>query len=210
MVLAVTVLELVVTVAVMVVDPTVSSEARPALLMVATLVVPLVHETTVVRSCVEPSAKVPVALNCWLPVLCETVGEVGVIVIDDNWLAVTISEAVAEPLSWLAVMVVVPVATVVATPALTVATPPLEEVHFAEEVTSFEAPLTVVPEAVKFTVWPVADRREVGETVRLAMESPEVKKLLQPAMKTTVRTVMNANTATRLPNCTRHLRGIPL
>ena len=76
----------------------------------------------------------------------------------------------------MAVMVAVPVAMVVTVPAETVAILLLDDVHVAVEVTSEVLPFTVVPEAVKVTVWPVAARRDTGEMVMLAIESPDVKK----------------------------------
>src|SRR5262249_8237413 len=56
-----------------------------------------------------------------------------------------------------------------------------DEVHVADEVTSLESPLTVVPVAVNMMVLPVAESRETGETVILAIESPEEKKPGHPA-----------------------------
>lgn len=61
----------------------------------------------------------------------------------------TSNDAVADPLPELAVMVVVPVVTAVATPVFViVATDVFEEDHFAEVVTSCVVPFTVVPVAV--------------------------------------------------------------
>jgi hypothetical protein len=110
-----------------------------------------------------------------------TVGEVGVMAIEISVLEVTITDAVAEPLSWLAVMEALPTATAVATPAETVAVALFEEVHLAVAVTSLESPFTVVPVAVKFMVSPMAARRETGEIAKVAMESPDEKKPEQPA-----------------------------
>ncbi len=152
-VFAVTAPLLVVTVAVMVTccPPPVTRVATPLLLMVAMEVLLLVHCTTLVRFWVVPSEKVPLAVNCWVPCVCATLGFVGEMVRppDCKVAVLTISEAVAEPLPELAVIVVVPLATAVATPAFeTVATDVFEEDHLAVEVTSCVVPFTVVPVAV--------------------------------------------------------------
>jgi hypothetical protein len=190
--------EPVVTVAVMVVDPAVRSVATPELLMVATLALLLVHETLFVRFVVDPSWNVPVAVNCCERAVCNTEGLFGVTAIDCSVLAVTIKEAVPASPSWEAVIVAVPVPTVVTAPALTVATEVGDAVHFAVEVTSFDTPLTVVPFAVKLMVWPVAESLEAGVRVTEAMESPEVKKLLQPLI-----TKMGITDKTKAIRCTR-------
>lgn len=185
-VFAVTCPLLVVTVAVMVVDPDESRVAKPLPLMVAMVVVPLVQATRVVRSLVELSAKVPVAVNCSVPWVRKTLGLLGVMAIEVNWVVVTIKLAVSEPESWLAEMVALPAATGVAIPELLmVTTVEGEAVHLAVEDTSLESPLTVVPLAVNCTESPTAARRDLGLTVREAMESPEVKKLLHPPMNAT-------------------------
>ena len=155
MVFAVTAPLLVVTVAVIIVvaPAPLTNVASPLLLMVATAVLLLVHCTTLDRFCVVPLAKVPVAVNCCEPVVSATEGLVGEIEIEDKVEALMINEAVEDPSPSLAEIVVSPVLTAVATPPLAiVATPVFDDVQVAEEVTSWEAPFTVVPVAVKLMV----------------------------------------------------------
>jgi hypothetical protein len=207
-VLAVTAPLLVVTVAVIVVVwPLPATKlARPLLLIVATEVLLLVHCTTLDRFCVVPLAKVPVAVNCWLPVVSATEGVDGEIEIEDKVEALMIKEAVDEPSPLFAEIVVSPVLTAVATPPLAmVATPVFDDDHVADEVTSWVVPFTVVPVAVKFMVCPVAAKKEPGLMVRLAMELPEVKKSPHPArsVASTNKDVMKKTTLRS--NCNRHL-----
>ena len=139
----------VVTDAVIWVLPAVNKLAKPVLLMVATLVVPLVHCTKLLKSWVEPSEKVPVALNCCVPVESATVGLDGVTAILVRSVLATSRDPVLEPSSCLAVIVVVPAATAVAFPVLSmVATLGADDVQVAVDVMSFVSPFTVVPDAV--------------------------------------------------------------
>lgn len=204
-VVPVTTPESVVTVAVMVVCPDAISVATPELLMVATLVLLLVHCTMEVRSFVEESANVPVAMNCCVSCVCRTEGLEGERPIDDRVLAVTIRLAVPVSESCVAVMLAVPAETVVTAPALTVATAELVVFHVAVEVTSLAAPFTVVPLAVKVIVLPLAASREVGLIVIEAMESPEVKKPLQPLTRK-----MGTRDSTSPIRCTRRTIRPPL
>ncbi len=116
-------------VAVIVVLPCATLVANPAALIVAALVVPELHVTVAVRFCVELSLYVPVAVNCSVvPALIE--GLAGVTAIDTKVAAVTVSEV--EPLIEpdVAVIVVLPCATLVANPAaLIVATLVVPELH---------------------------------------------------------------------------------
>lgn len=154
--------------------------ASPVLFTVAMLVLLLDHDTRFVKSIVCPLFRFPTALNCCvLPV--ATLGLVGVTVIGEvvcSGLAVIVSFVVPEPWSCEAVITAVPAPTVVTVPALTVATLLFDDVHFAVAVTSLASPFTVVPVAVREIVCPEAERIAVGETDIVAMESPEVKKLL--------------------------------
>lgn len=103
-------------VAVIVVDPTAALEARPVLLMGATVPLEVVQVAVPVRSEVVPSEYVPVAVNCWfVPRGME--GLAGATAIetscaDDR----TVRLAVPLIVPTVAVMVVVPAPAGVATP----------------------------------------------------------------------------------------------
>ena len=129
-------------VAVMLVTPTETLVARPslpgALLTVATVSSEELHVTALVRSWVELSLKVPIAVNgCVVPSAID--GSVGVTSIEVRTAAVTVS--VVEPPRLVALSVAVrveaPIETLVVRPsASTVATPESEEVHATELVKS--------------------------------------------------------------------------
>src|SRR6266536_3794645 len=110
-------------VAVIVVVPAATDVARPcdppALLIVATAVLDELQVTWVVRSCVVLSLKVPVAVNCWVNPSGRP-GLVGVGAIVDRVAAVTVSVVLPETPPKVAVIVVVPAATDVARPALSI------------------------------------------------------------------------------------------
>jgi hypothetical protein len=103
----------------MVVVPTLNVVASPwlpgVLLMVALLVVDDVQLTCVVRVCVVLSEKVPVASNCCV-VPRGFVGFVGVTAIEDNVAVVTVSVVDALTVPSVAVIVVAPTPTAVASP----------------------------------------------------------------------------------------------
>jgi len=105
-------------VAVIVVDPTDALEARPVLLIGATVPLEVVQVAVLVRSEVEPSEYVPVAVNCWVvPKGME--GLVGATVIETSCAdARTVRLAVPLIVPTAAVMVVVPAPAPVATPWL--------------------------------------------------------------------------------------------
>lgn len=120
-------------VAVMVAVPCPTLLARPcplaALLIVATLVVSELHCTVPVMFCWLPSVNVPVAVNCCV-VPSGIVGIAGVTAIDTTTAAVTVS--VVEPLIVpdVAVTLVLPRATLLASPCpLTVAMAPFPVLH---------------------------------------------------------------------------------
>ena len=124
-------------VAVIVVSPCASPEARPAAPMVAMLLADVVQSTSAVRSCVELSVKTPVAAN-WTCVPVATLAVAGVTSRRATVADVTVS--VAWP-AWppnVAVIALVPGATPTALPlrAPTVATAGLPDVHAASAVTS--------------------------------------------------------------------------
>ena len=109
--------------AVILLVPVFTAVAKPLGLIVATDGVPEAHVTWLVRSIIEPSEKVPVAVNCCVSPL-GTDGFTGATAIVCNVAAVTVSVSAAEVTpSKLAVMLLVPTPTPVARPAaLTVAT----------------------------------------------------------------------------------------
>jgi hypothetical protein len=105
------------------------------------------HVTLFVRSCVELSEKVPVAVNCWEAAL-SILALAGVIAREDSDAALTVSGRVALRLPTLPVMVTEPTATPVTTPVLlTDATLGLDELQVAEDVT-----FSLTPEAVSVTL----------------------------------------------------------
>src|SRR5437773_5282149 len=110
-------------VAVIVVVPAATDVARPcdppALLIVATAVLDELQVTWLVRSCVVQSLKVPVAVNCCV-VPFAMLGSVGVTSIVDRVAAVTVSVVLPETPPKVAVIVVIPAATDVARPALSI------------------------------------------------------------------------------------------
>src|SRR5262249_21773783 len=115
--------------AVIVVVPVASASASPVAEIVATAWSDDAHATWFVMFAVELSVNVPVAVN-GKSALSGTVGAPGVIAIDCSAAAATISCAVLEIAPSFAVIVAVPVPTVVATPALViVATVRSDEVH---------------------------------------------------------------------------------
>ena len=123
----------------MVVVPWFLPVARPLLdVTPATFVAEELHVARFEMSCSVPSEKLPVAVNCcWVPTSMD--GLVGDTVIELSEALETLSVAVPDTLPELAVIVVVPPATAVATPfvpdvLLIVATVGAEEPHVTEVV----------------------------------------------------------------------------
>jgi len=120
-------------VAEIVVCPTEALVARPVAVMGATATFEDTHVETLVTSCTVPSVKVPLALNrCAAP--SRIVGLEGATVMDTNAAGVTSSCVDPETEAEVAVIVVLPMATLVTRPALpgvllTVATGPVEDVQ---------------------------------------------------------------------------------
>lgn len=115
--------------------------------------------TDVVKICVLPSVKVPVAINCWVfPLEKETTADAGDTAIDTSVAGVTVSVALLEVFpERLAVIVVVPCATDVARPELLMlAMPVLDECHVTNDVMSGLLPSEYVPMAVYCFVSPRA------------------------------------------------------
>jgi hypothetical protein len=130
--------------AVIVVDPTAAVVARPARLMVATLVAEDAQLAEDVRSWVLPSEYVPVALN-WAVVPFAIDGLAGDTAIDTSAAGVTFKSVLPMIEFIVAVIVAVPTATPVTRPWLptrlpTVATAADEEVQVTFLVKSFVVP----------------------------------------------------------------------
>jgi hypothetical protein len=142
-------------VAVIVELPTPAPLARPAALIVATVVVPEVQVTVDVKFCVVPSLNVPVAVNCWVAPLAID-GFTGVTAIDCRVAAVTVR--VVEPLIApdVALIVEVPTPAPVARPvALIVAVAVVPELHVTVLVRFCVVPSLKVPVAVNCCVAPL-------------------------------------------------------
>src|SRR5271166_4381095 len=116
-------------VALIVVLPALSAEARPPPLIVAVVVLDDAHVTLAVRFCVELSEYVPVAVNCCVPP-AATDGFTGVTAMDTSVAAVTVSVVLAEMAPLVAEIVVLPTFNADAKPALLmVAVAVLDEAH---------------------------------------------------------------------------------
>jgi methylglyoxal synthase len=143
-------------VAVIVEVPTPAPVARPAALIVATVVMPDDHVTVLVRFCVVPSLNVPVAVNCCVaPLVID--GLAGVTAIDCSVAAVTVRTV--EPLipPDVALIVEVPTPAPVARPdALMVAVEVVPEDHVTVLVRFCVVPSLNVPVAVNCCVAPLA------------------------------------------------------
>jgi hypothetical protein len=131
-------------VALIVVEPAATDVASPldpaALLIVATLVLEEFQVTAPVKSCVDPSEYIPVAMNCWVVPLAM-LGLDGVIATEFSIAGVMVSAANPEIRPAVAVTVVEPVATDVASPLdpaalLIVAIPISEELQVTTPVKS--------------------------------------------------------------------------
>lgn len=121
-------------VALMVVEPAATAAASPALLTVAKAGADELHVTNDVKSWVAAFDKVPVAMNCFV-VPDAMVGVVGVTAIDAR--VATVSVVEPDMLPEVALMVVGPAATAVASPLLLmVAKPAADELQVTDEVRS--------------------------------------------------------------------------
>jgi len=127
-------------VALMALLPCATVLASPLLLIVAMPVAEDAQVAVLLRLCVVPLEYVPVAVNCWVfPNATE--GNGGVTEIETSTGAVTVNVADPVIVPDFALMVAVPCATLVARPALTVATPTFDELQFAELVRFCLVPL---------------------------------------------------------------------
>jgi hypothetical protein len=151
--------------AVMLAVPTAFPVATPAALIVATVVLDDAHVAVLVRFCVLPSEKVPVAVNCCVaPAAIEAL--VGVMAIELSVAVVTVSTTAFEVFPLIAaVMFDVPAPFPVATPAaLIVATVVLDDAHVAVLVRFCVLPSEKVPVAVNACVPFTAIEALVGAT----------------------------------------------
>jgi len=157
-------------VAVIVVEPAATGVARPfepaALLTVATEVDDELQVTVVVRFCVEPSEYVPVAVNCCvLPM--AMLGLVGVIATETSVAGFTVSVVDPDRVPDVAVIVVEPAATGVASPIepavlLIPAMDDDDELQVTAVVRFCVEPSEYVPVAVNCCVLPMAMLGLVG------------------------------------------------
>lgn len=137
--------------AVMVAVPRLRAVANPLTVMVKTLVFEELHVAVSVMSCVVPSEKVPIAVNC-CNVPSGMDGLVGVTAIEVTVAPVTVKVAFAKTLPEVAVITDVPAASPMARPGapftLILATEGFPEVHCTEPVTFCTLPSLNVPMAV--------------------------------------------------------------
>ena len=166
-------------VAVMVAVPVAIAVARPLLLTVATNGLAELHVTCLVISWVVPSAKVPVAVNCWVASL-STLGSAGAIAMEDRVAEVTVRVALSATAPEAAVMVVVPAVRAVARPLLsTTATEVSDELQVTNLVISPPGATGNVPIAVNCWVVPMGMIGFSGVTVMevgSSIPSPQVFK----------------------------------
>ena len=149
-------------VAVITVVPAARLVARPilpaVLLIVAVAAVAELQVAVWVRSCVELSVNVPIAVNCCVvPSAIE--GAAGVTAIDTNAAGATVSEAVPLTAPDVAIIVTVPCATVLASPFVgtespIVATLPVPALQCTVAVRSGVVPSVNVPVAVNCCMVP--------------------------------------------------------
>src|SRR5581483_623071 len=135
-------------VALIVLVPAATPVASPAVVIVATEVVPDAHVTWLVTFCVLLSVYVPVAVNCCVVPLAID-GFAGVTAIDCNAAGVTVSTVEPFTAPKVALIVLVPVATAVASPAVViVATEVVPDAHVTWLVTFCVLLSVYVPVAV--------------------------------------------------------------
>jgi len=175
-----------------VVVPVVTLVERPrlpaAFEIVATAVLEESHVTASVRSCVELSLYVPVAVNCWVvPSAIE--GSVGVTAIDVRTAEETanVVESLTPVPGSVAWTVVVPIATLVARPWLpaafdTSATPVFDELQVIESVRSCVVRSLKVPIAVNCWVVPSGIEAFVGVTASEVRTADETVSSVDPPM----------------------------
>jgi hypothetical protein len=151
-------------VAEIVVLPAFSADAKPALLIVAVVVLDDAHVTLAVRFCVELSLYVHVAVNCCVPP-AATDGFTGVTAIDTSVAAVTVNVVLPEMAPLVALIVVLPAFSAEASPAaLIVAVVVLDDAHVTLAVRFCVELSLYVPVAVNCCVFPAATDGFTGVT----------------------------------------------
>jgi hypothetical protein len=158
-------------VAVMLALPVPTLVANPCvgtvLLIVPVVVVSDDHVTIPLRFCVLPSVNVPVAVNCWLvPNAIE--GSAGVTAIETNAAAVTVSCVVPLMDPLVAVMLAVPVPSLLTNPGVVVLITPtagVSELHCTVLVRFCVVPSVKLPVAVNCCVVPIGMVGIAGVTV---------------------------------------------
>ena len=144
--------------------PTFTAVANPAALIVAFAGVPDAHVTLLVRSFVELSLNVPVAVNCCV-FPAATDGFAGVTAIDDSVAAVTVNVVEPTTAPLVALIVDVPTFTAVAKPVtLIVAFAGVPDAHVTLFVMSCVELSLNVPVAVNCCVFPAATDGFAGVT----------------------------------------------
>jgi hypothetical protein len=153
--------------ALMVVLPAATLEARPCALIVAAAALDDVQVTVVVMSCVLLSLKVPVALNC-LVVPTDMLEFAGLTAMETRVAAVTVREAVPLTPPDVAVMVAVPVPVLLANPVESIFATDVEDEDQVGEGSNCVLPSSKLPTAVNCKVVPIAMEGVAGVT---AMET---------------------------------------
>lgn len=139
----------------MVVLPEATLVADPELAIVATAGFDELHTTEVVRSCVLLSLNVPVAVNC-LVVPTAMLAFAGVTASDTNVAPVTVRDAVPFTPPLVAVIVVVPVPTLVTNPFTSTVATPVAVDDQVNDVSNCVLPSSKFPTALNCSVVPAA------------------------------------------------------
>src|SRR5262249_34246892 len=149
-------------------------------------------------SCVVPSLKVPVALNCFVPPTV-TVGFGGVTAIDWSTTAVTVSVVEPETAPLVALIVLVPAFTAVASPvALIAAVAGVPDVHVTVLVKSCVVPSLKVPVALNCFVPPTVTVGFGGVTAMDCKTAPDVTPVPDKPNEVLASELASVMTSTRL------------
>jgi hypothetical protein len=171
--------------------------AAPVALTLATLGADEFHVTIAVRFCVEPSAYVPVAVNCSVPP--EGIdGFAGVTAMEDRTDDATVKVVVPEIEPWVAVIVVLlPDCTPVASPdELMLATPGDEEVHETAPVKFCVLPSVYVPVAANCLVLPTLTVEFAGVTAIETSVGGATVSMVEPLIEFTLAEMVEVPVAT--------------
>jgi hypothetical protein len=187
-------------VALMVDVPCATAVARPcepeALEMVATEVVAEAQVTWLVSFTVDPSEKVPVAVNCWVSP-AGRLGLAGVTEIDSKTAAVTVSTVEPVMPSSVALIVDIPVATPVASPPLVmVATEVVAEAQVTWLVKFSVVSLEKVPVAVNCWDSPAGRLGLAGVTAIDSRTAAVTVSTVEPVMPSSVALIVDVPCAT--------------